>query len=191
MNYPWYEILDKDDDSISQGDFIHNCPILEPPRELPSSPDEDILDINFKVLNVVILSQSCDLVHEGKIDIVLVSPISAYNEYFKINVPQKQQTPRNYRKTLERLKRGEHVGYHLLDRDRENNEDIATDDLMVVDFKNVYGIQFRALSALVKQKQQRIRLLPPYREHLSQSFARFFMRVGLPQDIDLEDESLA
>ena len=29
---------------------------------------------------------------------------------------------------------------------------------------------------------RRLRLLPPYREHLSQSFARFFMRVGLPID---------
>jgi len=27
------------------------------------------------------------------------------------------------------------------------------------------------------------RRLPPYREHLSQAFARYFMRVGLPQDI--------
>jgi hypothetical protein len=25
---------------------------------------------------------------------------------------------------------------------------------------------------------------PPYREHLSQAFARFFMRVGLPQPVD-------
>jgi len=29
-----------------------------------------------------------------------------------------------------------------------------------------------------------LRLLSPYKEHLSQSFARFFMRVGLPIDID-------
>ncbi len=29
----------------------------------------------------------------------------------------------------------------------------------------------------------RLRLLPPYREHLAQGFARFFMRVGLPVDI--------
>jgi len=28
-----------------------------------------------------------------------------------------------------------------------------------------------------------LRLLSPYREHLSQAFARFFMRVGLPVDI--------
>ena len=33
----------------------------------------------------------------------------------------------------------------------------------------------------------RKRLLPPYREHLSQSFARYFMRVGLPTDIPADD----
>ncbi len=32
----------------------------------------------------------------------------------------------------------------------------------------------------------RLRLLPPYREHLSQSFARQFMRVGLPIDLPRE-----
>jgi hypothetical protein len=33
------------------------------------------------------------------------------------------------------------------------------------------------------QMGDRLRLLPPYREHLSQAFARLFMRVGLPADI--------
>jgi hypothetical protein len=28
-----------------------------------------------------------------------------------------------------------------------------------------------------------VRLLPPYREHLAQAFARFFIRVGLPVDV--------
>jgi len=41
--------------------------------------------------------------------------------------------------------------------------------------------------AFVRQRaaraDDRLRLLPPYREHLSQAFARYFMRVGLPQDI--------
>ena len=30
--------------------------------------------------------------------------------------------------------------------------------------------------------RQRLRLLSPYKEHFAQSFARFFMRVGLPRD---------
>ncbi len=40
------------------------------------------------------------------------------------------------------------------------------------------------LESLLKQRgQPRLRLLPPYREHLSQAFARFFMRVGLPVQV--------
>ena len=59
-------------------------------------------------------------------------------------------------------------------------------DYQVVDFRNVYGIQFEYLKDICKELPQRIRLLPPYREHLSQSFARYFMRVGLPQEINVE-----
>ena len=36
---------------------------------------------------------------------------------------------------------------------------------------------------LVARNRDRPQLLPPYREHLSQAFARFFMRVGLPAPI--------
>ena len=52
-------------------------------------------------------------------------------------------------------------------------------EITVVDFRRVYTLPFE----FVKQEAQRrlhLRLLPPYREHLSQAFARFFMRVGLP-----------
>jgi hypothetical protein len=56
----------------------------------------------------------------------------------------------------------------------------------VVDFYRVFSLPaafLRPWSSSVARN--RIRLLPPYREHLSQAFARFFMRVGLPQDIVL------
>jgi len=59
-------------------------------------------------------------------------------------------------------------------------------DYQVVDFRNVYGVQFSLLQNMAENIQDRIRLLPPYREHLSQAFARYFMRVGLPQDITVE-----
>jgi len=41
------------------------------------------------------------------------------------------------------------------------------------------------LEELVTHTGKRLRLCPPYREHLAQAFARFFMRVGLPQDVQL------
>lgn len=54
---------------------------------------------------------------------------------------------------------------------------------MVVSFRNVRSVDFDWITASIKQRGKRLRLLPPYREHLSQAFARFFMRVGLPTDI--------
>ncbi len=36
---------------------------------------------------------------------------------------------------------------------------------------------------LAARNEPRLRLLPPYREHLSQAFARFFMRVVLPVEV--------
>ncbi|MCD6491242.1 MAG: hypothetical protein J7K59_02995, partial [Candidatus Korarchaeota archaeon] len=56
-------------------------------------------------------------------------------------------------------------------------------DYLVVDFRSVYSVPFDFLLELAQKRDRGIRLLPPYREHLSQAFARFFMRVGLPVDI--------
>lgn len=56
----------------------------------------------------------------------------------------------------------------------------------IVDFSKVYSLPVLFLESwLGSRGDRRLRLLPPYREHLSQAFARFFMRVGLPQDINL------
>jgi hypothetical protein len=60
-------------------------------------------------------------------------------------------------------------------------------DVRVVDFHDVFTIPREFLEKLVEQRAEpRFRLLPPYREHLSQAFARFFMRVGLPVPVEKE-----
>ena len=87
----------------------------------------------------------------------------------------------------ESLRRGNVPGYHLLDKcdmslDTGDMDELAG-DYLVVDFHNVYGVPLSFLAEFVKTCTKRFRLLPPYREHLSQAFARFFMRVGLPVDI--------
>ena len=53
----------------------------------------------------------------------------------------------------------------------------------VVDFCSVFTLPLVFLREQARSSAKRLRLLPPYREHLSQAFARFFMRVGLPVDI--------
>ncbi|HKI47277.1 MAG TPA: hypothetical protein VKA08_18245 [Balneolales bacterium] len=117
-----------------------------------------------------------------KIDIVLVCPYSSLSQFIE-SLPESQQSSKARRKKIDDLRKGHLAGYHLL------NKDVDIDDLndyQVVHFKNVYGIQYDSLSNIVMQQAKRIRLLPPYREHLSQAFARYFMRVGLPQNIEVE-----
>jgi hypothetical protein len=80
----------------------------------------------------------------------------------------------------ESLRRGHVTGYHLL-----NKCDIKAfeRDYLVVDFRNTKHVPFGFFTKSIERQGRRLRLLSPYKEHLSQAFARFFMRVGLPTDI--------
>ncbi len=119
------------------------------------------------------MSQSCDLV-QNKLELVLVCPIWSLSEFENKNPSYKGP------KMKESLRRGYLPGYHLLNR---CEIDGFKTDYLVVDFRNIYSVPFDFLVELSKKRGNRLRLLPPYREHLSQAFARFFMRVGLPVDI--------
>jgi hypothetical protein len=67
---------------------------------------------------------------------------------------------------------------------RFDHADLAT-SVRVVYFHDLVTVPRSFLETVLRQRgRPRLRLLPPYREHLSQAFARFFMRVGLPRPID-------
>lgn len=169
QEYPWFELVD-DSDDLLQGDFIKDCPVIIPPSEM--SKDE-VIDARVMEYNVVVMSQSCDLV-ERRLKLVLVCPIWPLGTFEETNPYYKS------RKGKESLRRGNLPGYHLLNKCEIDGFET---EYLVVDFRNVYSVPFDFLVELVKERGKRVRLLPPYREHLSQAFARFFMRVGLPVDI--------
>ena len=52
--------------------------------------------------------------------------------------------------------------------------DLANDKLEIVQVCPIFRLD---------ELGTKVRILPPYREHLAQAFARFFMRVGLPVDV--------
>jgi hypothetical protein len=166
-DYPWYEVVSEEDE-LMQGDFIMDCPVVIPPSEISD-------DIKVRIINydVVIMSQSCDLV-QRKLDLVLVCPVWPLNEF------EKKSDFFKSKEGKEALRRGNVPGYHLLNK---CEIDGFQTDYLVVDFRNVYSVPFDFIVELAKRRGKRLRLLPPYREHLSQAFARFFMRVGLPVDI--------
>lgn len=167
IEYPWYEVVDNNT-SLSQGDFFTSCPIVVP----TTKPEDGKMSANIVEYDVVVMSQACDLEHR-KVDLVLVCPVSPLTEYENLE-------PLRGAKGKEKLRQGYFPGYHLLN---ECKIEGFEGNFLVVDFRNVYGVPFDNLEKMVKEREKRLRLLPPYREHLSQAFARFFMRVGLPVDI--------
>jgi len=66
-----------------------------------------------------------------------------------------------------------------------SNDAEAPIGIRIVDFGRIFSLPKAFVHQFAAKQGKRLRLSPPYREHLSQSFARFFMRVGLPQDIEL------
>jgi len=166
--YPWYDVVGAED-AIAQGDFIDNCPMTSPPR----ATDTKEYEANVRVYNVVVMSQSCDL-SEKKLDLVLVCP------YWPLQDFEQKQVVLKSNRGKEALRRGQIVGHHLLNRCEISGFETG---FLVVDFRSVYSVPFEDIVDLARGSDKRLRLLPPYREQLSQAFARFVMRVGLPIDI--------
>jgi hypothetical protein len=169
--YPWYCTVNSDE-SIQQGDFVLKLQIVQSNVDTYKK-GQDVKSI-IKSYNVIVMSQSCDLIAE-KIHSVLVCPF-----YFLTQLGNIQS---NYKEPemKENLRKGIVVGMHLLNECTINDNT----DYLVVDFKSVCSTPLPFLKQVASSRESRIRLLPPYREHLSQSFARFIMRVGLPLDIPL------
>ena len=170
--FPWYEVVDNSE-PILQGDFYSSCPVFIPSAEGNSISEEATVPIEVMQYDVIVMSQSCDLLQK-KIDLVLVCPVWNLNEFELKNDFIKSK------KGKETLRQGNIPGYHLLNK---CEFDDFEREYTVVDFRETYSLPFSLLKDIAKNQQKRLRLLPPYREHLSQAYARFFMRVGLPIDI--------
>jgi len=164
---PWYKVV-INDDTLEQGDILNDCPIVIPSQDIATNSE-----VVIKTYDVIVMSQSCDL-EQKKLDLVLVSPIWEMSDFEKNNSFYRGE------KAKEALRRGFIPGYHLLNKSAISGFE---KDYLVVDFRNVYGVNFDFIVEFSSNQEKRLRLLPPYKEHLSQAFARFFMRVGLPSEI--------
>ena len=174
MEYPWFKIVNGDD--IEQGDIMENCPVFQFPPEFSSELLEDptqSYDLGFKRYDTIVLSQTCDMVQgREKINDVLLCSIWNRSDYKEGHFSK----PEGW----EEARKGRCPAYHILNHYESEQ---FNREFRVVDFKRIYSLPLDFLRNYAKSTGDRLRLLPPYREHLSQAFARFFMRVGLPVDI--------
>lgn len=169
-DYPWFAIVTGDD--LEQGDIFEDCVVFLPPSDLLSPlADSGPLEFTWISRDLIVMTQSCDLAKgREKVDEVLLCAIWRRSEL--VQSMQKDEK-------MEDMRKGKYPAFHLL---------AASDlpglerEVRVVDFRRVHSLPVGFLREKAKASR-RLRLLPPYREHLSQSFARLFMRVGLPIDI--------
>lgn len=173
---------------LSQGDIILNCPILtwnDPNITEPHSPDKLKAFVTALSCDVVVMTQACDL-EQNKVDKVVLCPhtsLSAYKTVWETEFRKKGQVPseKSWKSWCDRIKSGYTWNLTFLNSCEIGENKI---DVRVVDFQEVYTLPRSFLeNELAQRSVGRFRLRPPYREHLSQAFARYFMRVGLPSSV--------
>ena len=132
--------------------------------------------MNILEIDAIILLQSCDIEND-KIDSIIICPIWPLKRLIESNPYYESSRAR------EELRQGKSPSFHLLNKITLSGK---IEDFYFVDFRNIYSLP-KSFALSLSKRGKRKRLLPPYREHLSQSFARYFMRVGLPTDIPSDE----
>jgi hypothetical protein len=190
MPETWYEIVDPDV-HLTQGDLIFDCPLLawqDNTLRLEGADESEVLKGATSAIqsDVVVMTQACDLENE-KVENVILCPhvsIDVHRVFWENNMKSAEQNPteKAWNRHCNSICDGFMWNLTMLNDYRIDGSSIG---VRIVFFNEVYTVPRSFLESLLRQRgHSRFRLLPPYREHLSQAFARFFMRVGLPVPIE-------
>jgi hypothetical protein len=188
-NEPWYEVVNANA-QLAQGDIILDCPVLGwgsglLEYETESEPEALEYLSEAYMVDAIVMTQGCDL-ENRKVDNVIICSHLSINQYREsweqiMKTTTQTPTPKAWGKHCENIKNGYVWNLTMLNSSIVGQLKL---DHRIVDFHDVYTLPLTFLETLLQNRgQPRLRLCPPYREHLSQAFARFFMRVGLPTGI--------
>lgn len=178
-----------------QGDLVEGCPVsvFREAEELVRARGLDELleilrrSVGIQSVRVIVMTQACDLA-QGKVGNVILCPVYHLEEH-KENVEKALERPLGkgaLDSQLKQIKDGKIWNLTLLEKRNPPEGGGLSVPHLVVDFHEVFSLPRDFLELWIRLSgSNRLRLLPPYREHLSQAFARYFMRVGLPQDVEL------
>lgn len=175
METDWYQVVQ--DSTLFQGDILLRCPVFVMAAELswPRPPGASI-DVDIKELDSIVMTQSCDLDND-KVEEVLLAQMVAWSQVVSSEV-RKGNVYAQSRTFRKQLVEGNIPGYSLLHK-REEEPSLSWS---VVDFHRLFTLPKVFVNRFAADLGPRLRLCSPYREHLAQAFARYFMRVGLPHD---------
>ena len=159
------------EDAIDQGDIIDGCPIPYIDTYDLDHPSQMV--VAGSPMRVIVLTQTCDLANE-KIQLAALCPIADLATWEQLNPDYAK------RGFWESVRQGRREGLHMLSSFGNAGEGR---NALVADFRQIFSLPLAYLRKHATGLGSRWRLQSPYREHFSQAFARFFMRVGLPTAI--------
>ena len=171
----WYEVTQGSE--LLQGDLLRDCPIPRV-RGLEHWPLRagQPLEVDIDREDVIIVSQSCDLAND-KIDDVVLAQVLDWAVACRELIRQGNTfaRSRNFRRALVA---GNIPSLSLLHK----HDRVPMLGWSIVDFHRLFVLPKPVVLAVARAAGPRLRLRSPYREHLAQALARYFMRVGLPHD---------
>lgn len=176
----WFSVHEGVD--LEQGDIFLGCPwwsvggLDSWPRV--SEEESPHLWIDEHKSDSIIVSQSCDLV-EAKITEILLARVFSW-EILRQEEEKRGNTLVRSEQFRKNLAQSNLPAYFLLKRFMGP----PALPWALVDFHHLFTLPKVVLSHVASTCGPRLRLKSPYREHLSQAFGRYFMRVGLPEGGD-------
>ena len=188
-NESWYEQV-QSETPITQGDIISNCPLIGWKDEELDLRRVDAIEILKGATvairaDVVVMTQACDLAHDKVRQVILCPHLSLaeFKAEWEAAARNRNENPtaKAWKTYCDDVCDGYVWNLTMLNAEKTANWSIEP---RIVDFHEIFSVPKSFLESLVRQRAEpRLRLRPPYREHLSQAFARYFMRVGLPVNI--------
>ena len=175
----WYKIVPPDE-RVSQGDLLIGCTLLG--GRADKNPEG--LAVEKIEEDVLVVTQDCDLA-QGKAEDVLLCfclPLSRFKEDWRADRAEngKSASTKDWKWLCENTTKGYTPNLAILDP--FESEALSTEHRVVM-FSKAYPMPLDYIQAELRQRNEpRLRLVSPFREHISQSFARCYMRVPLPDD---------
>lgn len=157
---------------LAQGDLLPDC-LLPKFMGTNLADDDYVAEEELSRARLIVITQSCDLANR-KANHVALCPAHRLDEFEVINPAFGKKG------NWENVRKGRVEALHLLGA-LENPADNRS--ALVVDFGHIVSLPIEYLENHALSLGPRWRLNSPFLEHFSQSFARFFMRVGLPSSI--------
>ncbi len=150
-----------------------------------ASDEEIALPVKVDKADLIIMTQACDI-HNGKVKNITLCRIYPLNEYLVEAglAPKKPLDSRAKVRSLIGDLGSDRVGnMYLLDQPGSNPYGGVFEDFLVVKFDESINYPLGLIEQrILSEEGEMMKLLPPYREALSQAYATFFMRVGNPID---------